>query len=138
MVTGTPRKPRIIMCRPTHFGVQYVINPWMQGHIGRARAHGLEAEAAVTPLEGLELGAAYTLLDAEDRTPGSATNGNDLPRRPRHALTTTADWRLFDGLSLGADLRVVSRAFDDAFNALRLDGYAVLTLRASWDASRST
>jgi len=25
------------MCRPTHFGVQYVINPWMQGHIGRAR-----------------------------------------------------------------------------------------------------
>ena len=104
-------------------------------NIGRARAHGLEAEAAVTPLEGLELGAAYTLLDAEDRTPGSATNGNDLPRRPRHALTTTADWRLFDGLSLGADLRVVSRAFDDAFNALRLDGYAVLTLRASWDAS---
>jgi len=27
----------LIMCRPTHFGVQYVINPWMQGHIGRAR-----------------------------------------------------------------------------------------------------
>lgn len=31
------RKPQIIMCRPTHFGVQYVINPWMQGQIGRAR-----------------------------------------------------------------------------------------------------
>jgi lysine-ketoglutarate reductase/saccharopine dehydrogenase-like protein (TIGR00300 family) len=27
----------IVMCRPTHFGVQYVINPWMQGQIGRAR-----------------------------------------------------------------------------------------------------
>jgi len=25
------------MCRPTHFGVQYVINPWMQGQIGRVR-----------------------------------------------------------------------------------------------------
>ena len=27
----------IIMCRPTHFGVQYVINPWMQGQVGLAR-----------------------------------------------------------------------------------------------------
>lgn len=29
--------PRIVMCRPTHFSVQYVINPWMQGQVGRAR-----------------------------------------------------------------------------------------------------
>ena len=28
--------PRIIMCRPTHFGVHYEINPWMQGKIGLA------------------------------------------------------------------------------------------------------
>ena len=28
---------QILMCRPTHFGVQYVINPWMAGHVGRAR-----------------------------------------------------------------------------------------------------
>ncbi len=30
-------RPGIVMCRPTFFGVQYVINPWMQGQIGRAR-----------------------------------------------------------------------------------------------------
>lgn len=30
-------RPGIVMCRPTHFAVQYVINPWMQGQIGRAR-----------------------------------------------------------------------------------------------------
>lgn len=24
------------MCRPTHFGVRYVINPWMRGHVGLA------------------------------------------------------------------------------------------------------
>lgn len=33
----TSDRPGIVMCRPTHFGVQYVINPWMQGQIGRAR-----------------------------------------------------------------------------------------------------
>ena len=26
----------IAMCRPLHFGVQYEINPWMEGNIGRA------------------------------------------------------------------------------------------------------
>ncbi len=33
----TNDRPGIVMCRPTHFGVHYVINPWMQGQIGRAR-----------------------------------------------------------------------------------------------------
>ena len=28
---------RILMCRPTQFDVQYVINPWMEGHLGRVR-----------------------------------------------------------------------------------------------------
>ena len=27
---------RILVCRPTYFGVEYVINPWMEGQIGRA------------------------------------------------------------------------------------------------------
>jgi len=33
---------RILVCPPAHFGVDYVINPWMEGQIGlvdRARAH---------------------------------------------------------------------------------------------------
>jgi N-dimethylarginine dimethylaminohydrolase len=27
---------RFLMCPPTHFGVEYVINPWMRGNVGRA------------------------------------------------------------------------------------------------------
>ena len=104
-------------------------------NIGRARAQGFEAEGRVEPVRGLALGAAYTFLDAEDRAPGSASRGNDLSRRPTHALTATADWQAIEGLSLGADLRVVSDSFDDAANLVRLGGYEVLTLRASWDAT---
>ena len=40
--------PSLVMCRPTHFGVQYVINPWMRGQVGRARA-----EVALQQWEGL-------------------------------------------------------------------------------------
>ena len=56
-------QPIIAMCRPTHFGVQYEINPWMEGNIGRvdaARAreqwdalHALLAEHARWALDQL-------------------------------------------------------------------------------------
>jgi vitamin B12 transporter len=105
-------------------------------NIGRARAQGLELEGGVEIVPDLALGAAYTLLDAEDRTPGSANRGNDLPRRPEHALTATAQWEAIENLSFGADLRVVSASFDDAGNLVPLGGYEVLTLRGEWDASQ--
>jgi len=104
-------------------------------NIGRARAQGLELEAGLDLTGGLSLGGAYTLLDAQDRTSGSASRGNDLSRRPKHVLTAVVDWTASAALSFGADLRVVSDSFDDAGNFVRLGGYEVLTLRASWDAS---
>jgi vitamin B12 transporter len=104
------------------------------GNIGRARAQGLEAEGQVT-FAAVTLGAAYTLLDAEDRSPGSATRGNDLARRPKHALTLSGDIAAGERARFGADLRVVSDSFDDAANAVPLDGYATLAVRGEWDAS---
>jgi vitamin B12 transporter len=102
-------------------------------NIGRARARGVEAEARVQATGDLVLATIYTLLDAEDRTPGGANHGNALARRPRHAMTVTGDWQANGALSFGADLRVVSGSFDDAANLVRLGGYAVMTLRAGWD-----
>jgi vitamin B12 transporter len=104
-------------------------------NIGRARAQGLEVAGNLHLASSLTVGLAYTLLDAEDRTPGSATYGNDLARRPEHALTVTGDWRIRNAIRLGADLRVVSDSFDDAANLVPLDGYATLALRGEWDAS---
>ncbi len=60
-------RPRLLMCRPTHYGIRYVINPWMDGNVGRvdvARArdqwdalHGTLSELAdielIEPVEGL-------------------------------------------------------------------------------------
>ncbi len=58
--------------------------------------------------------------------------GKDLARRPRHAVTVSADWETpLAGLTLGADLRLVGDSFDDAAGTVPLDGYVVATLRAS-------
>lgn len=35
-MSQAPDRPRVLMCRPSHFGVHYVINPWMRGQVGRA------------------------------------------------------------------------------------------------------
>lgn len=32
---GAGGRPHLLMCAPDHFDVQYVINPWMEGNIGR-------------------------------------------------------------------------------------------------------
>ncbi len=34
--TPAAKGERILMCAPDHFGVDYVINPWMENHVGRA------------------------------------------------------------------------------------------------------
>ncbi len=101
-------------------------------NVGRARAQGIEAELELRPADSLTVQAAYTYLEATDRTPGATTQGNDLSRRPRNALTLSADWTTpLAGLKLGGDVRLVSDSYDDAYNTVRLDGYALATLRAS-------
>ena len=44
---------------------------------------------------------------------GSPDEGKWLARRPRHTATLSADWSP-GPLRVGADLRLVSRAFDEA------------------------
>lgn len=94
-------------------------------NVGRARAEGVEAEAFVLATGGLAVRAAYSFVRARNRDSGRA-----LARRPRHAATLTLDWDRVPW-SIGADLRLVSASFDDAANAVRLPGHAVLDLRGS-------
>lgn len=101
-------------------------------NVGRVRARGFEAQMGASPSENFSAGAVYSFVDTENRTPGANNQGNDLSRRPRHAVTVFADWRTpLAGLVLGGDIRMVGDSFDDAGNFTRLDGYKVVTLRAS-------
>lgn len=101
-------------------------------NVGKARAQGFELELGARVSDRLRAQAAYTWLEASDRTPGGFNRGNDLARRPRHAVTVSADWTSpLAGLALGADIRMVSDSYDDAGNFRRIDGHALATLRAS-------
>jgi vitamin B12 transporter len=103
------------------------VSPTGYFNVGRTRAQGFEVEAGARVEEGLSMRAAYTFLDATDRS-----TGNQLARRPRHALSASLDWTTpLSDLALGADVRMVGDSFDDRWNLTAIDGHAVVTLRAS-------
>ncbi len=96
-------------------------------NISRARAQGLELEGSARIDDNFTVSAAYTYLEATNRL-----TGKHLARRPRNLVSMSADWTTpLQGLKLGADVRMVSDSFDDRGNFARLDGYGLLTLRAS-------
>ncbi|HEX4847100.1 MAG TPA: TonB-dependent receptor [Novosphingobium sp.] len=102
---------------------------WPTGYfnVGRARAQGLELEGVAKVTPRFTVRAAYTWLEATNRI-----TGTDLARRPRHTLSASADWTTpLGGLALGADVRLADDSFDDRGNFTRLDGYALVTVRAS-------
>lgn len=101
-------------------------------NVGKVRAQGVELEAGANPSDSFGARVAYAYVDTENRSAGAANEGNDLARRPKHALTFSADWETpLYGLTIGGDIRLVSDSFDNAPNTVRLDGYHLFTLRAS-------
>jgi len=102
---------------------------WPAGYFntGRTRAEGVEVEGGWALTDKLRARAAYSHLTATNRA-----DGKDLPRRPRNTVSAGLDWETpLAGFKLGADLRLAGDSFDDRGNFTRLDGYGLLTLRAS-------
>ncbi|WP_454597100.1 TonB-dependent receptor plug domain-containing protein [Qipengyuania sp. SM2507] len=107
--------------------IGFDIATFAYANIARARAQGLEVELGADLAPGLRIAGVYSLIDAENRM-----TGNELARRPRHSATLFADWQTPIGAVIGADLRLVGDSFDNAANSVRIDGYEVFDLRASF------
>lgn len=124
----------------------------------RARSQGFELTATARPIEGLSivLNAAYTDAELRDDTvPASGglnltggLAGDQLPYSPKwqSSLSADYDWQLSSGASayVGTSLRLLgdqvagfNAAYRGAFNRrVRIDGYAVLDVRAGVDFGR--
>ncbi|WP_207224990.1 TonB-dependent receptor [Rivibacter subsaxonicus] len=106
----------------------------------------------------LDLSAGFSFLDATYQADGvlrqgernvTITRGTRIANLPRQMLKLSADWRLAEGFSLGADLQAFGRRGvagnedglieDDGDEQvdLSLPGYGILNLRASWQPSKS-
>lgn len=106
-------------------------------NVAKARAQGVELTVALRPVEPLKVQASYSFTDSENRTPGSATFGKNLARRPRQSVNTSIDYRWPFGLSTGATLTHVGTSFDNAANTRKLEGYVLADLRASYPVTKN-
>ncbi|WP_326914525.1 TonB-dependent receptor plug domain-containing protein [Sphingopyxis chilensis] len=117
--------------RNTNDQINYDNTAFTYGNIDRTRAKGVEATLALRPIDALNVTASYSYIDARDRSGRAVFDGKRLPRRAEHAVSLSADYDWSFGLSTGATLTMVGDSFDDAANAVPLDGYALAGIRAS-------
>ncbi len=112
----------------------FSVYPGTTENVNRARTSGVELEAQVRLLSGIELHSSYTYLNADD-----LTDGVRLLRRPRNSGSADL-WRDFGGgWSAGAGVQVVAGREDiDAQTYLTVNDpdYAVARIYAEWRASR--
>ena len=100
-------------------------------NIARSFARGVELTGSAKVTDRLAVTANYTWTDTEDRSPGSTTYGNELPRRPADSGNVAVSYTWPRQLSTALAVRYSGASFDDAANKVRLGGYVLLDLRAS-------
>lgn len=104
---------------------------------GRLITNGVELSGSYQILPELLLTSNYTHEIARDRTIGSPTYGKFLTRRPADTWNTALDYTWWFKLSTGASLLYRSASYDNASNSIKLSGYALLNLRASYPINDS-
>ncbi|MGY4397064.1 vitamin B12 transporter [Sphingomonas sp. UYAg733] len=100
-------------------------------NIDKTRAKGAEFTLALRPADALTFTAAYSYIDARDRSLDPASFDKKLARRADNAFSVSMDYDWSFGLSTGATLTQVGDSFDDVANTRSLDGYVLAGLHAS-------
>lgn len=114
---------------------------------GEATSQGIEVEMTLLPVDGLELSATYSYLDAtydEYNSGGEDYSGNQLTRAPKNSYTLSSSYTFSIGQSGDMNLRMdylnqgdIFRTADNSDNS-RIDGYGLLNARVgftSYDGS---
>lgn len=101
-------------------------------NVAKTFAQGVELQGQAELATRLILSGQYTFTDAEDRSPGSASDGLRLQRRPQHTASATLSYSLANGATLAAAVRYAGDSFDDRFESRRLKSYALVDLRGSY------
>jgi vitamin B12 transporter len=100
-------------------------------NIAKARAKGVEAVLEAKPTPRLSFTLGYSHLDARNRVIGSANFNRRLARRPQDTGFASIAYKFGFGLDLSATYSQTGDSFNNPSNSVRLDGYELITLRAS-------
>jgi len=99
-------------------------------NIQKAEAKGVELIGRFDVTERLHLNANYTWTDAKNAV--GEHEGKRLRRRPEHMGNLAADYDWAFGLKTGLSVRYVGESFNDLANAVKVDAFNLVDLRASY------
>jgi vitamin B12 transporter len=98
-------------------------------NIDRVRTTGLEMGMVLRPVSELDIRLGYSLVNAINQ---SASNfGKRLALRPKDNASLSIDWKSPWRVKLGTTIQLTGDSFDNASNSVRLDGYALVAVRAA-------
>lgn len=117
--------------RTSHNLITFSFVTFQSENIAAARSQGLELGLALRPAQNLRIDANYSLIDAKSRST-DATFGNRLARRPKDNANLSIDWTSPVKLAIGASVSITGDSFDNLSNTVRLDGYTLASIRASY------
>jgi vitamin B12 transporter len=115
----------VVTCPPPLFAFGFCPQ-----NIDKAQIDGLEIQAG-TRLGDWNASLAYTLLD-----PKNETTGKRLPRRVENTLKFELS-RALGPLSVSGIVLAQSDRYDDALNTIRVPGYAIVNLSASYQLTKN-
>jgi vitamin B12 transporter len=103
----------------------------------RNKANGVELEGAFAFTDRASLSANYSHTSSQDRSPGSATYGMQLLRRPKNTANATLNYGWPQNVDTAVAVRYVSSSADNDFNVfpsarVTLADYTLVDLRVSW------
>lgn len=99
-------------------------------NIQKAETKGVELIGRLDVTERLHVNANYTWTDAKNAA--GDHEGKRLRLRPEHMGNLAADYDWAFGLKTGLSVRYVGETFNDLANAVKVDPYTLVDLRASY------
>jgi iron complex outermembrane receptor protein len=108
---------------------------------GEIRSRGIELEASVRPVRGLNLQASYTYLDQIITRSNLALElGKVPPATPKNKFTFLADYTLqqgaLHGLGFGGDIRAEAGSWQDQGNTMRNPAFTYIDAFLHYDTGR--
>lgn len=111
--------------------ITFSFTSFQSENIARTRSEGIELGLKLRPSDTITINAQYSLVDAVSRSPDTSF-GKQLARRPKDSASLVVDWKSSFGLALGGTLTLTGDSFDNLANTVRLDGFALASVRASY------
>jgi vitamin B12 transporter len=105
-------------------------------NIARARGHGAEFQATLSPSTAWTIALNYTLTETEDDSPGSPTYGQPLRNRPKNTGNASVGYRFGVPLTVRLESSYAGPTIDEVSSA-HLGGYTLFNLKLAYELSAS-